>query len=73
MISKADPQLEQYAQVGVAAADNASRLSTLAFGLDLMAGERMRLLQLMNHDWSNAGVVFKNRAEPRKQLMTVPE
>lgn len=73
MISKANPRLEKYAQIGVAAADNASRLSNSERALALMADETRRFLTMMDNDWSKAGVVIDQKAEPCKSLMTVSE
>ena len=73
MISKANPRLEKYAQIGVAAADNASRLSNSKRALALMADEARRFLKMMDNDWSKAGVVIDQKAEPCKSLMTVSE
>ena len=73
MISKADPRLKKYGQIGVAAADNARRLSTTDLALAFMATETKRLLKLMDHSWDNAGVIIKQRSEPCKKLMTVNE
>ena len=71
MISKADPKLEKYAQFGVAAADNASRLATPEKALSLMAIETKRFLRMMDNDWSKAGPVIESKAEPCKSLMTI--
>ena len=73
MISKANPRLEKYAQIGVAAADNASRLSSSEQALTLMAEETKRFLKLMENDWSKAGVVIDQKAEPCKSLMTISD
>ena len=71
MISKADPTLEKYAQFGVAAADNASRLASPERALSLMAVETKRFLRMMENDWSKAGPVIESKAEPCKSLMTI--
>ena len=70
MISKADPKLQKYAQFGVAAADNASRLASPKVALELMAEETRRFLRMMDNDWANAGVVIESKAEPCKSLLT---
>ena len=73
MISKADPKLEKYAQFGVAAADNASRLTSPEVALELMAEETRRFLRIMDNDWANAGTVIESKAEPCKALMTISD
>ncbi|MEM7465599.1 MAG: hypothetical protein AAF387_01810 [Pseudomonadota bacterium] len=73
MLSKADTKLAKYAQFGVAAADNAGRLTNPDEALAMMGQETKRLLKMMDHDWNNAAVIIESKAEPCKDLMTLSE
>ena len=73
MISKADPKLGKYAQFGVAAADNASCLTSPEVALESMAEETRRFLRIMDNGWANAGAVINSKAEPCKALMTISD
>lgn len=73
LISKADPQLEKYAQVGVAAAENASLLSSGEHTLEMMGQETKRFLAIIEHDWTNAQALISEKAEPCKAIMTIAE